>query len=125
MREKISFWMTALLISAALSAISPKSWGQATSGILSGVVQDQSQAVIVGATVTATNTETGVTRTAVTNSAGRYRVGELMPGTYQLTVSMDGFRRELQEASAQRRAELERQLEAMRNPHREIPLERN
>src|SRR3990167_6008958 len=36
MREKISFWMTALLISAALSAISPKSWGQATSGILSG-----------------------------------------------------------------------------------------
>ncbi|MBI4478846.1 MAG: TonB-dependent receptor [Acidobacteria bacterium] len=95
MRGKISFWRTALLISAALSAISPISWGQATSGILSGVVQDQSQAVIVGATVMATNTETGATRTAVTNSAGRYRVGELMPGTYQLAVSMEGFRREV------------------------------
>lgn len=79
----------------ALPATSPIGWGQATSGILSGVVKDQSQAVIAGATVTAANTETGATRTAVTNSTGRYRVGELMPGTYQLTVSMDGFRREI------------------------------
>jgi gas vesicle protein len=42
-----------------------------------------------------------------------------------LRSRMEGFRNELQEAAAQRRAELERQLEAMRNPHGEIPLERH
>ncbi len=36
---------------------------------------------------------------------------------------MERFRGELQEAAAQRRTELERQLEAMRSPHGEIPLE--
>lgn len=43
----------------------------------------------------------------------------------ELRSRMEGFRRELQEAAAQRRAELEGQLEGMRNPHGEIPLERN
>lgn len=41
-----------------------------------------------------------------------------------LRSRMEGFRNELQEAAAQRRSELERQLEAMRNPHGEIPLEK-
>lgn len=41
----------------------------------------------------------------------------------ELRSRMEGFRRELQQAADQRRAELERQLEAMRNPHGEIPLE--
>lgn len=42
-----------------------------------------------------------------------------------LRSRMEGFRRELQEAAEQRRTELERQLERMRNPRGEIPLERN
>ncbi len=41
----------------------------------------------------------------------------------ELRGRMQRFSNELQEAAAQRRAELERQLESMRNPHGEIPLE--
>jgi gas vesicle protein len=41
----------------------------------------------------------------------------------ELRDRMKRFGNELQEAANQRRAELERQLEAMRNPHGEIPLE--
>jgi gas vesicle protein len=41
----------------------------------------------------------------------------------ELRGRMEGFSNELKEAAAQRRAELERQLESMRSPHGEIPLE--
>jgi outer membrane receptor protein involved in Fe transport len=92
MTRQILYWTGVLLILAGLPALS---FGQATSGILSGVVRDPSQAVIAGASVAATNTETGVTRSSVTNASGRYRVGELMPGKYQLTVSMAGFQKEV------------------------------
>jgi hypothetical protein len=92
MSKRFAYRVIVLLISALLPA---SSWAQATSGILSGIVRDPSQAVIAGATVTVANTETGAARTAVTNESGRYRIGELVPGTYQLTVSMDGFRREI------------------------------
>lgn len=41
----------------------------------------------------------------------------------ELRSRMERFSNELQQAAAQRRAELEHQLEAMRHPHAEIPLE--
>jgi gas vesicle protein len=41
----------------------------------------------------------------------------------ELRSRMQRFGKELQEAASQRRAELEQQLETMRNPHGEIPLE--
>ena len=46
-------------------------WGQATARI-HGVVQDQSSAVVPNATVKATQTETGISRTAVTEVDGSY-----------------------------------------------------
>ncbi|OFW34018.1 MAG: hypothetical protein A3J28_04880 [Acidobacteria bacterium RIFCSPLOWO2_12_FULL_60_22] len=69
-------------------------FGQATSSAISGLVRDPSQAVISGATVTVTNVETGINRVRETDSQGRYRFGDLTPGTYQVTVSMAGFSRE-------------------------------
>ena len=46
-------------------------WAQATAQI-SGTVKDQTGAVLPGVEVTVTQTETGVTRTAVTNETGSY-----------------------------------------------------
>lgn len=69
-------------------------FGQATSSAISGVVRDSSQAVIVGATISVTNEDTGVTRTQTSDSSGRYRVGSLVPGNYQITATMTGFSRE-------------------------------
>ncbi|MBI2819141.1 MAG: TonB-dependent receptor [Acidobacteria bacterium] len=74
--------------------VTTTSVGQITSSSISGVVRDASQAVIVGSTVVATNVETGIARTTQSDSGGRYRVGELQPGTYQITVTMPGFSRE-------------------------------
>ena len=58
---------------------------------LSGVVRDSSGGVLPGATVTALQTDTGVTRTAVTGSDGTYALLNLPVGPYKLTVTLEGF----------------------------------
>ncbi|HVF47325.1 MAG TPA: carboxypeptidase-like regulatory domain-containing protein, partial [Pyrinomonadaceae bacterium] len=65
---------------------------QAT-GSLTGVVTDQNGAVIPGASVTAINTGSGATRTAVTNEDGRWTVALLPVGTYSVLFEKDGFKK--------------------------------
>ena len=55
-----------------------------TFGEITGVVTDSSAAVVAGATVSVTNPETSVTRTAVTNGAGNYSFPSLLPGIYNV-----------------------------------------
>src|SRR6185295_3278259 len=57
-------------------------WAQATAQI-SGTVKDQTGAVLPGVEVTATQTETGVARTAVTNETGSYLLSNLPIGPYR------------------------------------------
>src|SRR5438034_1681683 len=66
-------------------------WAQATAQI-SGAVQDQSGAVLAGVEVTATQTETGVRRTTVTNETGTYVLPNLPLGSYRLETALPGFR---------------------------------
>src|SRR5262250_2502050 len=66
-------------------------WAQATAQI-SGTVKDPSGAVLPGADVTATQTETGVVRTTVSNETGSYVIPTLPLGPYKLEVSLPGFR---------------------------------
>src|SRR5438552_16707567 len=66
-------------------------WAQATAQI-SGAVQDQSGAVLPGVEVTATQTETGVRRTTVTNETGTYVLPNLPLGSYKLEAALPGFR---------------------------------
>src|SRR5262245_1176187 len=70
-------------------------WGQATSQI-SGLVRDQSGAVLPGVQVTATQTETGIVRTTITNETGFYAFPSLALGSYRLEASLPGFRTFLQ-----------------------------
>ena len=72
-------------------------FGQISSSAIVGQVQDATEAVIAGAEVTVTNVETGITRARESGPSGLYRVGELQPGTYQITVSMAGFNREVRQ----------------------------
>jgi Carboxypeptidase regulatory-like domain len=58
---------------------------------LSGRVTDQTGATIAGATVTATDLDTGVVRTAVTNQSGMYQLPYLPIGQYELRTKKDGF----------------------------------
>jgi len=58
---------------------------------ITGTVRDQSGSIVPGATVAARNQETGLTRTAVTDEAGNYRLPALPPGTYRVTAELSGF----------------------------------
>src|SRR5438105_15152391 len=66
-------------------------WAQATAQ-MSGTVRDESGAVLPGVTVTVTQIDTSVTRTAVTDEAGAYLLPNLPTGPYKLQISLQGFR---------------------------------
>jgi hypothetical protein len=60
-------------------------------GTFTGRVLDQGDAVLPGATITATNTATNVARTTVTNAEGLYNLAALDPGVYTLQAELSGF----------------------------------
>src|SRR5689334_24068990 len=66
-------------------------WAQATAQI-SGTARDQSGAVLPGVEITATQTDTGITRTTVTNETGSYVLPNLALGPYRLEAALPGFR---------------------------------
>jgi hypothetical protein len=66
------------------------SQGETTSAII-GQVNDASGAAVPGATVTVTNKETGLRRSASTDDSGRFNFPHLKPGTYVVKVEAEGF----------------------------------
>src|SRR5712692_8517035 len=69
--------------------------GQLFAGVtasISGTVKDPSGATITGATVTATNTDTGIAQTQKTNAAGFYSFQSLPLGHYDVQVEQTGFK---------------------------------
>lgn len=65
--------------------------GVGASGNIQGTVTDQSGAVLPKATITVADTQTGLQRTAVTDVAGQFRVPNLAPATYDVSVRVPGF----------------------------------
>lgn len=63
-----------------------------------GIVTDASNAVIAGANVQLLNENTGVHVTANTNGSGQYLFDFVIPGTYSVTVELQGFRKYVQKA---------------------------
>ena len=63
-----------------------------TSGTIRGTVQDPSGGVLPGATVTVTNVGTKAAAHTVTDERGGYLFAGLFPGTYTLTVELEGFK---------------------------------
>src|SRR5512140_1901344 len=66
-------------------------FAQSTNGSISGMVADDTGAVLPGVTVTATNLATGVSRSGVSNSSGNYQIPLLPPGTYKVNGELSGF----------------------------------
>jgi hypothetical protein len=82
-------WVVALsLLSLSLSL---QAFGQSSNANLSGTVSDAGKAFIPGVSVTATNTETGVASTAVSNETGTYSIPSLLPGVYKVSAELPGF----------------------------------
>ena len=82
-------------ILAVLFLFNSAAFAQTATGTILGTVEDQSRAVIPGASVTVTNVDTGIRRTVVTDSAGRYHVPTLIPGNYEIQAQAAGFQTEL------------------------------
>src|SRR5271165_684582 len=68
-------------------------WGQAVNGSLVGTVTDSSGAVLPNAKVVLLETNTGVSKSAITNESGNYQFPNLPPGTYSVTVEQAGFKK--------------------------------
>ena len=67
-------------------------WAQnAAAGVVSGQVTDQQGAALPGATVRLTELSTNSSTSLTSNEAGRYTFPTVSPGTYDLTVSKEGF----------------------------------
>jgi len=79
-----------VLALACLAPVDAAAQGETTSAIV-GEVKDASNAVVARATVTATNRETGLKRSAQTDDAGRFNFPQLKPGTYSVKAEAQGF----------------------------------
>ena len=79
-----------VLIVACLLPVEALAQGETTSAIV-GEVRDVTDAVVPRATVTITNQETGLKRSARTDDAGRFNFPQLKPGAYSVKAEAPGF----------------------------------
>jgi len=87
MRRKQQLVLVLLLLVISVPALA-----QRYTATLRGTVTDATGAVLPGATVTITGTETGLSRVAYTNPSGNFTF-DLPVGAYQLTVELEGFKK--------------------------------
>jgi hypothetical protein len=80
-----------LLLTALLTLCAVSTYAQFKAS-LQGTVQDARGGIVAGAKVAVTNQGTGVTRDTITSAEGFYRISELPPGKYTVTVEEAGFK---------------------------------
>src|SRR5579884_3381688 len=81
-----------LLCIALLIAVAPSLNAQLLYGSIVGTVTDQSGAVVPNAQVKAVNPATGEARETTTDESGRYTIGNVVAGAYDVSVAAPGFR---------------------------------
>ncbi len=79
------------LIFSLVFCLSALAFGQAETAQISGTVVDPTNAVVPGATVTATSTQTGFTRTVTTNGEGYYVISNVQPSIYEISIKSGNF----------------------------------
>src|ERR1041384_8839810 len=87
MRVLLACLTVLLVVSAAMAQ------AQSNAGDLQGTVRDPNGAVVANASVTARNSATSVSRAATTNDDGFYKIVNLPPGSYEVTVEAANFKR--------------------------------
>jgi hypothetical protein len=86
-----SFIRLLILACPLLFTAADAAGAQSTFATLTGTVTDASGAVLPGVTITATNTATQSSRTAVTDDVGSYLLPSLDAGVYRIVASLAGF----------------------------------
>src|ERR1700704_1454776 len=82
------FLVTAVALCLLLSTLT---FAQTTNATLGGTVSDASGALIPGVMITATNTQTGIVTTVISNETGAYQFASLQTGTYKVSAELAGF----------------------------------
>ena len=88
-KKSVNLLVLSCLIAGGLSAAS----GQITNATLTGVVTDPSGGALPGAHVSVLNVNTNAVTKVDTNTSGVYVAGQLLPGSYSVTVDTIGFKR--------------------------------
>src|SRR2546421_1394836 len=87
--SKIFFRITLLLACGVFFAVAAHAQFKAS---IQGTVMDPQGTAVPGAKVTVTNEDTGIARDTVTSDQGFYRISELPPGKYTVSVEGAGFK---------------------------------
>ena len=88
MSKIIKFSFAGLLVLALCAIAFAQS---TTTGAIGGVVSNPNKEVVPGASVTVKNLDTNKEETATTDDTGRFKVANLQPGRYSVTVNSSGF----------------------------------
>ena len=80
-----------IVIVAASIFATAQAYAQVAGATLTGTVRDASGAAIPNVQLSITNSATGITRSVTTDSTGFYTAPNLLPGTYEVSVSSQGF----------------------------------
>ncbi|HJN45161.1 MAG: hypothetical protein CL477_00650 [Acidobacteria bacterium] len=80
-----------VLVMLLLAGVAMSWAGQGGTGALSGTIEDTSGGVLPGVAVTAVNTDTGGSRTDVSDGRGRYEISRLPAGRYEVRGALPGF----------------------------------
>ena len=91
-----------LLTSAALALSVIPASAQFETAVVLGTVQDSTGAAVPGATITLTNTETGITTSTQTDENGNYQFLNVRIGRYQVAAEQPGFSKAMPTTSAWR-----------------------
>lgn len=89
--------LSCLLLCVPFLVLMRSASAQNTNASLAGSVLDASGAALPDATITVTNTNTGTSRVAKSDTAGHYLVTNLIPGPYKVTTEKQGFQKNIQE----------------------------
>ena len=99
-------WLGVFCLALAMLFGANSTPAQTSNGAIVGTVTDKSGAVVPNAKVTAISSELGVTREVETDSVGSYRLENLQPGKYMVTVEASGFAKSRVEETSRRYPEV-------------------
>src|SRR6202158_5664689 len=83
------------LVSICLLLLSVAMFGQSDRGTITGTIGDPAGAVVARAPIQAKNTQTGAAFQAASSATGNYTLAQLPTGTYEISVSVPGFKKDI------------------------------
>jgi hypothetical protein len=82
-----------ILSLALLPVLTAPVYGQTVTATIVGTITDATGAAVAGASISAESAQTGLSRSATTNSLGDYRLPSLPTGLYRISIESPGFKR--------------------------------